>query len=212
VAYISHLDLQRLFLRVFRAAEMKPAYSSGFNPHPKLGLALPLSTGFSSDCEYLEVETDAAPSAVAERLRGRMPEGIEIRNVWEKETWERDVAGAGGGKSLASRVRFAEYEIIAPSFAGVETALETYLRKDAILIEKESRKTKRISRVDIRPLISAFECVRVFNRLVQFRCTLAAGGDKNLNPLTLMESFYESSGLAFDADAFDVRRTRILFT
>ncbi|MDR3225186.1 MAG: TIGR03936 family radical SAM-associated protein [Clostridiales Family XIII bacterium] len=71
MAYISHLDLQRAMLRGLRSVGLTPLYSQGFNPHPKLSLALPLSLGFESLCEYLEVEieenahTHAALSGVA---------------------------------------------------------------------------------------------------------------------------------------------------
>jgi uncharacterized protein (DUF2344 family) len=57
MAYISHLDLARAFLRALRMTGLRPAYSQGFNPHPKMSIALPLSLGQSSVCELIEIET-----------------------------------------------------------------------------------------------------------------------------------------------------------
>lgn len=53
VMFVSHLDMQRLFQRAFRRADLPLAYSNGFNPHPLLSFATALSVGYTSDCEYL---------------------------------------------------------------------------------------------------------------------------------------------------------------
>ncbi|MDR2458389.1 MAG: TIGR03936 family radical SAM-associated protein [Clostridiales Family XIII bacterium] len=52
--YISHLDLQGIFIHAFNRTSFKLKYSKGFNPHPKIIFAMPLSLGFISDAEYLE--------------------------------------------------------------------------------------------------------------------------------------------------------------
>ncbi|MDR3295942.1 MAG: TIGR03936 family radical SAM-associated protein, partial [Clostridiales Family XIII bacterium] len=54
--YISHLDMQRLFHRTMKRLQINLRYSSGFNPHPKLSFAQPLSLGHASTSEYLEFE------------------------------------------------------------------------------------------------------------------------------------------------------------
>ena len=41
--YISHLDLMRTLTRAFLRAECRLKYSEGFNPHPQISIALPLS-------------------------------------------------------------------------------------------------------------------------------------------------------------------------
>ena len=43
VMFVSHLDMQRLFQRAFRRADLPLAYSNGFNPHPLLSFATALS-------------------------------------------------------------------------------------------------------------------------------------------------------------------------
>ena len=54
VKYISHLDFVRLFHRTVRRAGVSFLYSQGFNPHPIMTVAMPLSVGVTSDCEYLK--------------------------------------------------------------------------------------------------------------------------------------------------------------
>ena len=52
--YISHLDLMRTFQRAFLRADLHVRHTEGFNPHAYVSIALPLSVGFSSQCEILE--------------------------------------------------------------------------------------------------------------------------------------------------------------
>ena len=52
--FISHLDLMRTFQRSFLRAGIAIKHTEGFNPHPFVSIALPLSVGYSSQCEILE--------------------------------------------------------------------------------------------------------------------------------------------------------------
>ena len=83
--YTSHLDLLRFFKRAFRKSGIALSYSQGFNPHPKLGFAQPLSLGYSSSCELLEFTTNVPyeTEKIYEMLKDMMPEGLTI--LWCRE-------------------------------------------------------------------------------------------------------------------------------
>jgi radical SAM-linked protein len=51
--YLSHAETLRLFQRACARAGVNLQYSQGFNPRPKLSLALPRSVGVESDDEML---------------------------------------------------------------------------------------------------------------------------------------------------------------
>ena len=78
--YISHLDLMQVFRRAFSRAGLRLCYSGGYHPHMQMNILLPLSTGFSSECELLdfELEGDHAPSSLIERLNAVLPEGVRV--------------------------------------------------------------------------------------------------------------------------------------
>ena len=78
--YTSHLDMQRFFKRAFARAEIELAFSNGFNPHPKMSFAQPLSLGYSSQSEYLEFQTKEQMPAeqIKSRLAEVMPEGQDL--------------------------------------------------------------------------------------------------------------------------------------
>ena len=63
VRFTSHRDVARIWERALRRARVPVAYSAGFNPRPKIAFGLALSTGYSSDAEYLDVELDPDQAA-----------------------------------------------------------------------------------------------------------------------------------------------------
>jgi len=78
--YLSGLEIQSLWGRVFRRAGLPLAYSQGFNPAPKISLSPALPVGAESDCEYLEAEFSLpVPAAeVAAKLPPHLPAGIRL--------------------------------------------------------------------------------------------------------------------------------------
>ena len=78
--YLSGLELQSLWGRVFRRAGLPLAYSQGFNPSPKLSLSPALAVGAESEVEFLEAEFALpVPSAdVPVKLAPHLPAGIRV--------------------------------------------------------------------------------------------------------------------------------------
>jgi radical SAM-linked protein len=81
--YLSHLDVQRLWQRMFHIAGLEPEQTQGFNPHPKLRFALPLATGYYSQAEVLEIYlvNQLPPQEAAKRLNRFLPRGMEVLNA-----------------------------------------------------------------------------------------------------------------------------------
>ena len=83
--YISHLDLMRTFQRAFLRAGIHIRHTEGFNPHAYVSIPLPLSVGFSSQCEIMEFglaeETDKA--SIPWRLTRALPEGIIVTKCYD---------------------------------------------------------------------------------------------------------------------------------
>lgn len=144
--YISHLDLMHTMQRAFNRAGLPLKYSEGFNPHPQIAIALPLSVGTGSLCEIMDFklkeETDLA--ALPEKLTAVMPEGIRVLEAYEPQ---RKVAEL---KWL--RVEgFFEYDERDPG--EMAEALRRFFEQESIVITK---KTKRgMGETDIRPGIRA---------------------------------------------------------
>ena len=84
-SYISLLDLQRVMQRVLKRSGLPVWHTLGFNPHIYMTFACPLSLGQESECECVDVKTEAeAPDFEQWKaaLNAIMPAGIVITHGW----------------------------------------------------------------------------------------------------------------------------------
>jgi len=85
-AYISHLDLMRLFQRSFKRAGLPLTHTKGFNPRPSVSIALPMSLGVESVCELLDFEledTHFTCEEIRDCLNRNLTEGVRILEVYD---------------------------------------------------------------------------------------------------------------------------------
>jgi radical SAM-linked protein len=197
--YISHLDLQRLFHRVIKMLHIDLKYSKGFNPHPKLGFAQPLSLGHASVSEYLEFETEEEnaqqQAALKERLNTLTPQGIRILDVGILPNF---------GKSVSALVAAAKYRIEIPFFYAYREAVSEFFGRECIMAEMPGKKNTPIN---IRPKIIAFKPLMVNDNTITLTTTLHCGSASNLNPEPMLQCFYKCSGRAYDRAAVRFERT-----
>ncbi len=184
--YTSHLDLLRFFKRTFKRHDIRLSYSQGFNPHPKLGFAQPLSLGYSSIYEILEFETqeDMKEDEILTKLTSAMPEGL---NVLLCQRYDLP------GKSLAALTIAANYSICIPVSDGfteaqMKEAVNKLLSMKEIIVKKKQKKKKELVDVDIRQKIRSINAIRV-NGGILLDAVLDAGSDSNLSPELLLDGF-----------------------
>ena len=152
--YISHLDLMRTFQRAFARAGIAIKHTEGFHPHPFVSIALPLSVGYSSQCEILEfgLLEGTAPEEVPARLTAAMPEGIVVHQCYPAQRKLKELA-------LVNYIMNFEYPEGRPQ-AG-EPAIQEMLGRESLVVRKRSNKAKRgFTEVDLIPLIRSWslEC------------------------------------------------------
>lgn len=176
--YISHLDLMQVFRRAFSRAGLRLCYSGGYHPHMQMNILLPLSTGFSSECELLdfELEGEHAPSSLVERLNAVLPEGVRVLKIIDSDRRAGDIAAA-------------EYDVRIEGDITAEAVAALFARESIIL----TKRTKRgESEADIKPLIRKFE-VKNIDGGVLINAVLAAG-QESLNPEYLVKAAEKYSG------------------
>lgn len=78
--FISHLDLQHLIIRAARRAQLPLAYTEGFNPSPKISIALSLPLFAEGEGELADIEFSQSCDAqsVMEKLNIELPADIQI--------------------------------------------------------------------------------------------------------------------------------------
>ncbi len=195
--YISHLDLNRCMLRIFRRSKLPVWYTEGFNPHPYYSFALALSLGFESSCEIMDfniTDDNMSLTTIRDRLNEVMPEGMRIVDIAVQKQKITAIAKAE-----------YEYELKSEDVTGIYTAVENLLNASEILIEKKRK--KGIKTVDLKPdteivkLEKGRDSVKIIMRL-------PAGTKTNYNPTLFTEALKKSCEIPFEMA--NIRRTGIL--
>ncbi|MBR3355120.1 MAG: TIGR03936 family radical SAM-associated protein [Oscillospiraceae bacterium] len=81
--YLSHLDLMRCFTRAVKRTGCKAWYTEGFNPHLYLMFISPLSLGFESDYEAVDIRLDENTDIdeFIKKINEALPKGIQVLSV-----------------------------------------------------------------------------------------------------------------------------------
>lgn len=203
--YTSHLDMLRLFQRAFKRCDITMAHSQGFNPHPKMGFAQPLSLGYTAADEILEFETveDFLPVDIKNAVSEIMPQGLIIKACSRL---------TDNVKSLAAIVDEAEYTVVFPvkaNSADYAKILSDYLAQNSIKAYKRQKKTKKMVEVDIRSKIRNIQQVEGEN--LTLKLVLDCGSTSNLSPEQVISSFMEFANLGIERYDVEVERTKISF-
>jgi len=134
--FTSHRDFSRAFERAVARARLPVAYSSGFNPHPRISYAGASPTGAASEAEYLEVglAQESDPAAVLVALDEALPDGLDILEV---------VVSPGG--SLADRLEGSVWRTRVPGLtpAVATDAVRRFREADEVLVERMTKKGMR---------------------------------------------------------------------
>lgn len=191
--YVSHLDVNRMMTRAVRRAELPMWYTEGFNPHPYIAFALPLSLGQSSECEYMDIkiESDMTNSEVKEKLTAAMPEGVRILDVTDPVYNINEIAAA----KYDVRLIFKN-EAEAAEFSEKSAEL---MNGDELMAEKKGKKGHRKVMKQVNLIEQIFKkSVECESNTVLIKLTVAAGNTVNLNPALLTETIENAIGIFSD--------------
>jgi radical SAM-linked protein len=133
--FTSHRDFSRAFERAVFRARLPMAYSSGFNPHPRISYAGAAPTGSASEAEYLELALAEVvdPAAVHAALEQALPDGLDVVEV---------VESPGGG--LSDLLHASRWRIVLPvPPAEAEAAVVAFLAADEVLVHRMTKKGLR---------------------------------------------------------------------
>lgn len=201
--YISHLDINRMMTRAVRRAKLPMWYTEGFNPHPYLTFALPLSLGQSSDCEYMDIriEGDITDEEIMNRLNAVLPEGVKILSV---------AAPVFDAKEIEKALYFVKliFENAEAAATFAERA-KTLTEGEELLAEKRGKKghKKIMKQINLIEFIYDIKFSTAEN-IVNLQCVLAAGNTNNLNPTLLVETLEKQIGIKHETE-YIVRRKLI---
>lgn len=136
--FTSHRDFSRAFERAVFRARVPMAYSSGFNPHPRISYAGAAPTGSASEAEYLEIALAQVvdPAAIHALLDEALPDGLDVVEVV-------DAAELAGG-SLADLLTASRWRIdVTASPDDARAAVTAFLAEESVVVERMTKKGVR---------------------------------------------------------------------
>lgn len=197
--YVSHLDLMRAMTRAVRRARVPLWYTEGFNPHPYITFALPLSLGMESLYESMDmrIEGECTNEEIFEMLRGAMPPGIEITAVKDPVYDPKKIA-------------FGEFDIFfdcEKDADGLIKMIEEMLSSDELIVQKLGKKgrLKVLKDINLIEFIKQYKIGKLDNR-VKLSVTLPAGSTTNVNPSLLADEVQKRA----DGVAYSLVRKKLL--
>ena len=148
--FLSHLEIVRVWERIFRRSGLPLVFSEGFRSRPRLSFSPPRAVGIASDAEYLDVRLGTnGISEIEKRLSKIMPDGMDIIAITEL---------APSVESLDKTIDCWEYQVtFANPTPNIEASCDKLmqLRNIDVLRSKPDRKSRNRDRiVDIRPSIA----------------------------------------------------------
>ncbi|MFL7810064.1 MAG: TIGR03936 family radical SAM-associated protein, partial [Anaerolineae bacterium] len=132
----------RAWERILRRADLPLAYSQGFNPHPRIVIAMPLPVGCTGANEMVDVYLEEVldPASVIAALAPALPVGIGVSSA---------IRALTGDPALPNQISGAEYRL---SLA--EVSLENVSQRvDELLAMERCQVEFRRKTYDLRPLI-----------------------------------------------------------
>lgn len=174
--FISHLDLNRTMTRALRRAKLPIWYTEGFNKHPYLTFASPLSLGYEglAECMDIRLVEDMPMEAVLAALNAAMPEGLRFVTAAEAVQKPADLASA----TWRITVGCAAEEVGA------------FLAQPSITAEKRTKK-KTFKTVELTPALKDVQ-VETADEGTVLTLTLPCSNSDTVNPsliLTALKGF-----------------------
>ncbi len=196
--YISHLDMDRCFSRAFKRCHLPIWYTEGFNKRMYISLTVPLSLGFESKYEVMELklEEEIPFDELISRINSVMPEGIHFYKAAIPTKKPRDISSVSYDVTLHCK-----------DAAKVLEHFEAFLEQEQIIIQKKNKKGV-VSDVDLKPLmqLNAPVCDETG---IHYSGKYAFGQAGNMNPMQLVTAFAQSEGKNALDFAPNVMRTGI---
>ena len=192
--YLSHLDLMRCFTRAVKRTGFKAWYTEGYNPHLYLMFISPLSLGFESDYEAVDIRLDdnADTKEFISRINEALPMGVEVVTISQAVCNYKDL----GYSSWEILIRNKDHII------NKEKIFE-FLDQDKILVIKKSKKGVE-RQEDIKQYIKRLTVVEDEDDLTIY-ADFVTNLSVSLNPQLFLDSFWKYASIV---DIPDVRITR----
>ena len=165
--YVSHLDLMRTMTRALRRAQIPLWYTEGFNRHPYLTFAAPLSLGHEGLRETVDIRLveDMPYEELVAHFNTALPEGLQAVEAAETVAKVKELVAA---------------EYVVTLHCPLD-AVQKVLAQEEIPVEKRTKK-KTMKTIDIKPYFANAVLAAEGEETTAMMVTLPTGSTENINP------------------------------
>ena len=171
--FLGHQDLIRVWIRALRRAGLRPDYSKGFHPHPKLRFSPPLALGIESLAEYVDldlIDNSLRPESLLIALIKVLPDGIKPLEIQEIPL---------NNPPVSAKIQEVTYEItFAGSLAPQEVVEKVQKFEEAPFFEITGKRKGKPWKRDLKEWVDTLE---VAGSLLKMR--LKSGPSGSVHPL-----------------------------
>ena len=181
--------------RIVHKTRLPIWYTEGFNKHPYITFALPLSLGFESDYDVIDIrllDDDYDICSLPEKLNAVCPPYINFFAASEPIKKAGDVSAA-------------EFSILFDDNGEVAENLSKFLSRGSIVVLKKTKKGGE-KEIEVGDKIKSFS-FETLNGNTMLNIVLPAGSTENLNPELFLNKFFEENGKYY---CYTVKRTAVL--
>lgn len=211
--FLSHLDYAQAVERMIRRAEIKMAYSEGFNPHMKISFSSALALGITAAVEYVDMDIleDVPVENIIDRLKRVAPPGLEPLDG-------RDMPDKV--KKLMAICNYAVYEVNGPVIIDDKAAtaeeaeaidwtavLKEFNEAESIEYEKVTPKKRRM--IDVKHFVKEPVTATVKDDRVTLRMAIGIYPEGTMKPGEVWKLGMESYGWPLD-ESYAIHRKAIM--
>lgn len=190
--YISHLDMNRVFLRAVRRAEIPVWFTEGFNPHPYITFSLPLPLGVESVCECADIrieDDNYSDRKISEELNRVLPPDIRV-------------VSAGKPQMKPAEIYCGIYDIeyCADNTEKIASDFEKIMRSDCLSAVKKAKQGRRKVEVTVNLLEYIITyAVEQNGDKICLKILALSGQNKNLNPMLFVSALEKACGFEYES-------------
>ena len=172
--YISHLDLTRAMTRAVRRAGLPIWYTEGFNKHPYLTFAAPLSLGFEGTDESMDLRLleELPMEELVRRMNAVLPDGLHA-------------TGAGEPVHKVGELAAARYRL---TFTGDVSRMADFLAQESIPAEKRTKKGG-VKTIDLKPSLTGARWEETGDGALTMEVVLPCSSTETINPSLITAAY-----------------------
>ena len=147
ITFISHLDLQKVMMRIFKRAKMETLHSEGYNIRPLLSFGPALTLGISSLTEYFDVRVPTEWTdfkTILATLQEHSEPGIVFKDISVIDSKT---------PSIQDSAKAFTYFVPVKSALEASGVINELKSQDQIIIQSYSKKEEKLLDKDIRPML-----------------------------------------------------------